>query len=596
MAVQAQTALTAAGHGMAIGSVGALYMGGDGERPVVSVAPPMGRRSRHLRGRDDLVGELLGLVSDGVGGSRVRVLHGLGGRGKTSIALEVCARSAGGPVWWVSAVDEVSLRAGLTAVARHAGASEQELRAGDLGDVLWGRLAGLASGWLLVVDNADDPQVLAGSGQLADGNGWLRPAEVAGLVVVTSRSARWPSWCHPQRVGMLDEELAAEVLRDAAGEQAGGLDEARALARWLGGLPLALRLAGAYLAATGAALLPEPGRPATFVEYLEVLQADGGRRFVAGQEMAEEVTSRALTLSLDLLARRGLEQAEVLLRLLAQFAEAPIPFRLLLDPEVLSQSGVLGGVSAGDISRLLEALADMALIDVTAGTGVQRVLTLHPVVRTASLDTFAASHGDPSDLETVAALAIYSAADGESTGLPEDPPRWPLWQLLAPHAFELLRRVSRIEGPSSDLVGWAAYSAGLAARAARAQGDYEQARTEFQAIYDIGRRTLGDEHPYTLTTRHELAGVLHDQGDYEQARTEFQAIYDIERRTLGDEHPHTLATRHNLAGVLHDQGDYEQARTEFQAIYDIWRRTLGDEHPDTLQLRDLLDAQDNPVA
>ncbi|MDG4791261.1 hypothetical protein O7626_36115 [Micromonospora sp. WMMD1102] len=446
---------------MAIGSVGAVYLGGDGERPVVSVAPPMGRRSRHLRGRDELVDELLGLVTGGVGGSRVRVLHGLGGCGKTSIALEVCARSDGGPVWWVSAVDEVSCRAGLTAVARLAGASEQELRAGDLGDVLWGRLAGLASGWLLVVDNADDPEVLAGSGQLADGNGWLRPAEVVGLVVVTSRSGGWPSWCHPQRVGMLDEDLAAEVLRDAAGEQAGGRDEARALARWLGGLPLALRLAGAYLAATRAALLPEPGRPATFVEYLAVLRAAGGRRFVAGQEMAEEVTSRALTLSLDLLARRGLAHAEVLLRLLAQFAEAPVPFRLLLDPEVLSRSRVLGGVSAGDVSRLLEALADMALIDVAAGVDVQRVLTLHPAVRAASLDTFAASHDDNSpDVETLAALAIYSATDGESTGLPEDPQRWPLWQLLAPHAFELLRRVSRIECPSSDLVRWAARSAG----------------------------------------------------------------------------------------------------------------------------------------
>ncbi|MYQ69420.1 tetratricopeptide repeat protein, partial [Streptomyces sp. SID4950] len=69
------------------------------------------------------------------------------------------------------------------------------------------------------------------------------------------------------------------------------------------------------------------------------------------------------------------------------------------------------------------------------------------------------------------------------------------------------------------------------------------------------RVSLGDTHPSTLTTRHELARILHDQGELDRARSEFEAILTHRRTSLGDTHPNTLSTRHSMARVLHDQGE-----------------------------------------
>ena len=72
--------------------------------PAVSIAAPVGQRddSLPLRGRDGLLAELAG-----PGGPRVRVVHGLGGCGKTRLALEAAfaAQQSGAEVWWVSAAE-----------------------------------------------------------------------------------------------------------------------------------------------------------------------------------------------------------------------------------------------------------------------------------------------------------------------------------------------------------------------------------------------------------------------------------------------------------------------------------------------------------
>jgi hypothetical protein len=52
--------------------------------------------------------------------------------------------------------------------------------------------------------------------------------------------------------------------------------------------------------------------------------------------------------------------------------------------------------------------------------------------------------------------------------------------------------------------------------------------------------------------RTELATVLRDQGRYEQAETECRAVLAAQTAVLGAEHPDTLTTRHNLATMLHE--------------------------------------------
>src|SRR5262249_40331528 len=156
----------------------------------------------------------------------------MGGCGKTSLALEAAhlASRRGAEVWWVSAAEKLRFLAGMRALGRRLGMTDDDLRHGEAADLLWRRLSGWGQEWLLVIDNADDLQVLAEPGfRITDGTGWLRPvASRVGLVLVTSRDGHtgsWGPWCSLHSVGMLALREAAQVLADRTGvhhERLGG--------------------------------------------------------------------------------------------------------------------------------------------------------------------------------------------------------------------------------------------------------------------------------------------------------------------------------------------------------------------------------------
>jgi hypothetical protein len=60
----------------------------------------------------------------------------------------------------------------------------------------------------------------------------------------------------------------------------------------------------------------------------------------------------------------------------------------------------------------------------------------------------------------------------------------------------------------------------------------------------------------------------------------YQEVLDKRIDLLGPEHPSTLTTRNNMAGVLSNQGKYEKALQAYQEVFDVWIRELGPEHPD----------------
>lgn len=219
--------------------------------PVVSIAPPFGHRdeSQPLRGRDDLLAELA------ESSAQVLVVHGLGGVGKTRLALEAAyqAQRRGTEVWWMSAADPSGLVAGMHTLGTRLGVPEAELERSDTADAIWQKLVVKHEPWLLVIDNADDPQILGGPDPgtgVAEGRGWLRPIlPSSGSVLVTSRDGNavsWGPWCVRHRLTVLPAEEAADVLADYAGHlpRLGSDTDASALAERLGGLPLALRIAG----------------------------------------------------------------------------------------------------------------------------------------------------------------------------------------------------------------------------------------------------------------------------------------------------------------------------------------------------------------
>ena len=78
-------------------------------------------------------------------------------------------------------------------------------------------------------------------------------------------------------------------------------------------------------------------------------------------------------------------------------------------------------------------------------------------------------------------------------------------------------------------------------------GDAAGARDLYAALLPVAERTLGPEHPETLTTRGNIACGTGLAGDAAGARDLYAALLPVRERVSGPEHPDTLTTRGSLA-------------------------------------------------
>ena len=569
---------------------------------LTSLTVPAAIDAERVHGRARLITELARLCRRRFRReSRVRVLHGPGGSGKTTIALQAAHRLGrrGVTVWFVSAAEPTDLQTGMRHLARRLGADVHELDrdwAGNAPDVLWRRLNAHPDPWLLIIDSADDLGLLAPAGEpVAGQRGWIRPVTTRrGALLITSRDgdqSRWGDWCRLHPVAMLPTADGARVLRDLAGHRAGTAAQAAALADRLGGLALALALAGHYLA--DANQLPPPGAITSFDAYLGALDADGVAEVLPGPGQppaggpAPAVIAEAWELSLDLLDQRGLAPARSLLRLLAVLADAPIPYQAILDPAALAASPLFPGLDAAQLRRLLHALAALGLLDLDTGGAhpdladdqPPATLRVHPLIRDASLHQLRTSGQRPASLALAAGLL-----DRVTTGIADDPSRRFCWEHLAPHPIHLLRTAAA-SGAEPGTIGDAAVAALRVTQWLAAAGLDGVALTQAVGIRDIATSILGADHPTVLEAAEAVAHRTGRVGEVVAARDQFAALLPIRERVLGPDDPGTLAVRAGLAGWTGQAGDVLAARDQCAKLLPISEWVLGPEHPDTLAVR-----------
>ena len=359
---------------------------------------------------------------------------------------------------------------------------------------------------------------------------------------------------------MLDTEAAAGFLVTRTGakdEQA-----AKELAGELGGLPLALEQAGAYIQASGIGLA---GYLASFRKRRREMLTRG--------EAGEYGKTVATTWSL---AFRDLKQsapaAAGLLRLLACLAPEPVPLAVLfadtqaadgLAPEVAAAVGPLVGdpLAVGDAVVALRRYS----LGTLAGDGA---VLVHRLVQAATLAQVPA---DEAGLWKQAAAALVEAAVPADPTLPA---AWPVCAALLPHARAVLGLTSGGMWRIADYLG--------------ESGSYPAARDLFQLIADTYSEddAYGPEHPATLTARTHLAHWTGEAGDAARARDQHAALLPVQERVVGPEHPSPLASRDEFARWTGEAGDAAAARDQYAALLPVRERVQGREHPRTLVTRD----------
>ncbi|ERF73050.1 hypothetical protein EPUS_08614 [Endocarpon pusillum Z07020] len=569
-------------------------------------------RDLQFIGRDDIIGN----IDQRLETKRRIPLAGIGGVGKSQIAIEYCyrfrAQNPSGSVFWVHANNASRFQNAYKNIASKLGlpgwddpkTNSLKLVSEWLSDEDHGP-------WLMILDNADDSETFFGT--RSDGLSLeaehpaplvsYLPRNSKGSIIITTRDARVGERLSEREKSItvlpLVVQEAEHLLRSKLQQDAEWSEpDAAELLKLLGCLPLAITQAAAFISENMI----------TVAKYTDILQAsDSELTDLLSEDLqdprrdldAPSSVIRTFKLSFDQIQRQKPRAAQML-SLMAVLDRQGIPEEFLHREDERSTEFITA----------LGTLQAFSLI--TAETG-GKTFTMHRLVHLSiqhwlELQNTKAEYQD----EAVKMLSeLFPSGKHEN---------WKICEALSPHArvvlgynytsqSSMLHRATLLY--NAAWYDWeqgrynVAYKGGLESYNIRQrllgentcksldslalmalvlweQGKYEAAEEMSRQALDGYEKVLGKEHPDTLMSINNLALVLNGQGKYEAAEKMHQRALDGYEKVLGKEHPDTLMSVHNMASALSGQGKYEAAEKMYQQALDGYEKVLGKEHPDTL--------------
>jgi tetratricopeptide (TPR) repeat protein len=518
-------------------------------------------RNLVFTGREDLLDRLHATLHPGELAAVVQAqaLHGLGGVGKSQLAVEYAHRHLGeyGLIWWVTAEQPLAVPGQLVALARRLGIPEAAEQAETI-QALWDELRQLDR-WLLIFDNADDSRTL---------RPYWPPSN--GQVLVTSRNPAWASLAATVGVDVLSRGEAIMFLRRRAGLDA---KAAEALAEALGDLPLALEQAAAYLDETGISA----------GEYLELLGERAGQLYGLGTPSSSEETIATIwTVSLERI-RGQVPVAEDLLTLCAFLAPDDIPRTLLPNhPDALPERLATVVCDRVAYQQAIAALHRYSLTTVTRDALSVHRLVQAVVRKELSLEQTMAWTG--------AAIRLLRLS------FPDDSYEirtWPECRRLLPHSLTAADHADAV-AVEREATGWVLNRVGVYLQR---QAEYGQAKQLYRRAQGIYEAACGPIHPEVARSLGDLGTLLYELGDFRGAREAHERAAAIYQAAYGLDDPNVARNLTRLGRVLHRLGDLPAARDVLARALPIRKTRLGADHPETattlnnlgVVLRDLAD-------
>ena len=555
--------------------------GSAGSRPTMSRSPKVWGsrvpiRNKDFTGREDLLKRLHAALSESgqkagePGVTAVvsdvsirpdvtqgpRTLQGMGGVGKTQVAAEYAHRYQDeyDLVWWISADQPKLVAAALAGLAEPLGLSGASTGIAETAQAVLNalRLGEPYSRWLLIYDNANDPEDIA---NLIPGG--------RGHVLITSRNQAWKNQFETIAVDVFERPESVEFLSRRVATTISEAD-ARRLADSLGDLPLALEQASALQSETGMSV----------EEYLQLL-AEQPAALLDENHPAEypRPMTAAWQLSVSQL-RAQLPEALDLLRACAYFGPEPIPldvFRRRTHAPGPQLEGILGNqVLRARAQRTLGRFA-LAKIDPKA-----RTIQVHRLIQ--------ALLREETDPQTAAEFRreVHLLLAGQALVDPDDVEQWSRFEELVPHVEparvvestdpavrEFARKIVRYLYRAGDIDLGLTFADQFLARWRQDEGgddrsdvilmealraDILRERGEYAEAYEIDKNLMHRAEGLQTLDQSDTLRILNSYGGDLRARGEFQAALDHDEHTrqqyaraFGPNDPRTLRVMNNLA-------------------------------------------------
>ena len=498
--------------------------------------------------------------------SQPQAMSGLGGIGKTQIAVEYAHRYRRDyqAVLWTRADSREALVSGYVAIAYLLNLPQKDEQ--DQALVMQAVLRWLTAqaGWLLILDSADDLTTIRE----------FLPTAFDGHVLLTTRAQAMGGLASRLEVDTMDGEVGALLLvrraglvtHDAPLEAAlpADLTLAREITEELGGLPLALDQAGAYVEETQCGL----------ARYLQLyrlrrtalLQRRGG---VVSDH--PEPVATTWSLSFEKVEQQSAAAAD-LLRLCAFLHFDAVP------EEIVTQGAPHLGSWLSPVKddpllfdEIIAILGAYSLIHREPGS---KTLSIHRLVQAVLRDTMDEKLAQ--EWANHAVLAVNQVfPDGEFD-------TWPGCERLLPHALACVRLIEQEEMASQE----AARLLNQTGNYLTQRGRYAEAEPIVQHTVAMCEQVLGADHPLTACSLSNLAALYQEQGKYDQAEALAQRALDhLEQALDGNytapsDNTFLLATSlTNLATLYQERGKYVEAEQLFVRACAIWIHTFGPVHP-----------------
>ncbi|KAJ6569819.1 P-loop containing nucleoside triphosphate hydrolase protein [Mycena vulgaris] len=518
--------------------------------PRINNCPPP---TRIFHGRQTILDKINRYFMQSKGVQKIFLLYGLGGAGKTQIALKFIQELASHftDIFLIDTSTVETIDAGLKTIAtvKNVGSSSQDA-------LQW--LRSKEDDWLLFFDNSDDPKI-----NLND----YFPQCTHGNILITSRNPglRVYAASHSHVSDMEETDAMDLLLRSAA------LDitdhnklTATRIVKVLCYLPLAIIQAGAFISQSG-----------NLDSYLDLYEQNRTR--LLSQKPTQGHDSYAWTvyttwqISFDQLsqnAQRFLQLcsflhyqgiSEEIFKNATNFEfkpSGPSQEELQMPLEFLSQ--FLGPSRIWDSFCFMDLTNEIQSYSLINYDSEKKMFSIHPLVHYWTRGTLSNEKLYHHCMIAIVGMGLARLPD-------EDMKLACLWML--PH-IELLIKLSLDVTPDIRLQSGKIYMFA---------GKTEKANQLALTLVDYRRELLGDDHPDTLEAICLLAQTYNELGQFTNAEKLL-----MRRKILSDSHPETLHAMANLAVTYHRLGKLQTAEELQIVVLDMRRKILGNSHPDTL--------------